>query len=415
MTEPESKTSALAVLENVLAGLDGLKQSPVGKVIHEQIAQLVRDHADVQGRIVTTYSQLMHLLLDAYAREPSPENVTRTHARLLELRDGVSASPVPAASAAGVRPPDPRPASTAPPPLDEPASAASDDRRVNGAYRLHLDRKRDEIDKLQEQLARNVADTVSQNREFGALLEIELRALQQAEGAEEIEELRHILVGGIEELIRGQRLLDAKLQRTTGYLSLVRDDSAQLHDELKKVRMLSLTDDFTGLPNRRAFMRRLHDEIGRAQRYGTSLALALMDLDSFKAVNDKYGHAAGDAVLRCFATRALGVLRHHDMAARYGGEEFVLLLPNTSPEGAIAALNKVRIRAKETHCEHEGQHLPLPTFSAGVTLYRPGEPYTALVDRADRALYRAKNMGRNRTEVEAPAVAMTGEVPGEER
>jgi diguanylate cyclase (GGDEF)-like protein len=436
VTDRESKTGALTLLENVLAGLEGLNQSPVGRVIYEQIAHIVRDHAEVQGRLVNTYSQLMHLLLDAYAREPSPEQVTRVNARLLELREAAGA-PHPAPSGEGEQPAPPpfvptptraaEPADAAPAPepyITEPAAGAPEpatraapavERRVNGAYRLHLDRKRDEIEKMQEQLARNVADTISQNREFGALLEIELRALQQAEGKQEIEELRRILIGGIEELIRGQRLLDTKLQRTANYLDVVRNDSERLRDELKKVRLLSLTDEFTGLPNRRAFMRRLHDEIGRAQRYGTALALALIDLDGFKAINDKYGHAGGDAILRCYASKVLTALRHHDLAARYGGEEFAVLLPNTTEEGALAALNKVRARTREVRCEFGNQYLPIPTFSAGVTLYVPGESYTALIDRADRALYRAKHLGRNRIEIELLAGTPAGETTENDR
>ena len=273
------------------------------------------------------------------------------------------------------------------------------ERRVNSAYRLHLDRKRGEIAKLQEALSKNATAAITQNREFGALLQIEHAALQQAEGVQEVENLRRILIGAIEELIQGQRSLDVKLHKTSDYLKLIRSDSQRLHDELNKVRLLSLTDEFTGLPNRRAFMRRLRDEIGRAQRYGLPLALALIDLDEFKAINDLYGHAAGDEVLRCYATNVLSILRHHDMVARYGGEEFAVLLPNTVESGAVSAIYKVKKRAQQIHCELNGKTLAVPTFSTGVTMYVPGETHISLIDRADRALYRAKHLGRNRIEV----------------
>jgi diguanylate cyclase len=278
------------------------------------------------------------------------------------------------------------------------------ERRVNSAYRLHLDRKRGEIARLQEAFAQNVNEAIVQNREFGALLQIELNALQQAENGQEIETLRQILIGGIEELIHGHRSLELKLHRTSEFLRLIKSDSDRLRDELNKVRLLSLTDEYTGLPNRRAFMRRMQDEIGRAQRYGFPLALALLDLDEFKAINDAHGHAAGDEVLRCYAVNVLSILRHHDLVARYGGEEFAVLLPNTSLDGAIAALAKVRARAQGIDCRFDGKTMRVPTFSAGLTLYVPGDAHTTLVDRADRALYRAKRLGRNRVEVElAPA------------
>jgi diguanylate cyclase (GGDEF)-like protein len=325
-----------------------------------------------------------------------------------------SETPAPVVAAASTLPPSGDVAAEAEPitePSGELASPALE-RRVHSAYRLHLDRKRDEIEKLQEQLAVSVAEAIAQNREFGALLQIELSALQQAETHNEIENLKQILVGGIEELIQGQRALDGKLHRTGDYLKLVKSDAQHLRDELHKVRLLSLTDEFTGLSNRRAFMRRLQDEIGRAQRYGSSLVLALLDLDEFKAINDAHGHTAGDEVLRCYAQHVLSILRHHDMVARYGGEEFAVLLPNTDREGALAAIDKVRSRAAELRCEYAGKSLPVPTFSAGLTVYAPGEAPKDLIDRADRALYRAKNLGRNRTEIEpAPTtVATSGEV-----
>lgn len=439
------------MLSRVLDGLEGLTQTPVGRVIHDQIARVVAEHAESQQRLTQTYSLLVHLLLDAYARDPVPEHITRLNARLIELRQAGGASAAPDSSMA-VMPPDrdtapapnpenkaadtshqgpnpPRAATPEAPTQPAPvaremnvAEAGGDEagnnegqqveRRVNSAYRLHLDRKRDEIEKLQEALSRNVTDTISQNREFGALLQIELRALQQADGSQEIENLRQILIGGIEELIQGQRLLDTKLNRTADYLDLVKNDSERLRDELHKVRLLSLTDEFTGLPNRRAFMRRLQDEIGRAMRYGTTLALALIDLDDFKSINDQYGHAGGDEILRSYSSDVLSILRHHDLAARYGGEEFAVLLPNTNEDGAVAALNKVRQRARDIRCTYGGRDLPMPTFSAGVTTYASGESYTTFIDRADRALYRAKNLGRNRVEIESAPADLSVSVSG---
>jgi diguanylate cyclase len=322
-----------------------------------------------------------------------------------------------AEAAAPPVPPQPAPAASAaiPPGTskeEEPAEASTAsqlERRVNSAYRLHLDRKRGEIAKLQEAFTQNVSDAIAQNREFGALLQIELNALQQAENGQEIETLRQILIGGIEELIQGHRSLEVKLRRTSEFLRLIKSDSDRLRDELNKVRLLSLTDEYTGLPNRRAFMRRLQDEIGRAQRYGSPLALALLDLDEFKAINDAYGHTAGDEVLRSYAAHVLSILRHHDLVARYGGEEFAVLLPNTSLDGAMAALNKVKNRAQAIHCNLDGKEVRVPTFSAGLTLYTPGDLHTTLVDRADRALYRAKRLGRNRVEVELSPASKVSE------
>jgi diguanylate cyclase (GGDEF)-like protein len=440
VVQNESEAERASASKRMLGLLDGLKRTSAGIVIYDQVARLVEEQEGVQARVDHTYASLLHLLLDAYARDPSADHITRLNARLIQLRRGfapasgtavssdmlderirqaVAGVSAPAAGTPTERPP-PEPttapkAATVPPPKDKstttlPATengALLAERRVNSAYRLHLDRQRDEIDKLQGALAKSVTDALTQNREFGALLQIELRALQQAEGDKEIEQLRQILVGGLEELINGQRSLDSKLHRTGGFLKLIKADSERLHEELNKVRLLSLTDEFTGLPNRRAFMRRLQDETSRAQRYGAPLTLAMIDLDEFKTVNDIHGHAAGDAILRSYAIDVLTVLRHHDMVARYGGEEFAVLLPNTTPDGAVAAMNKVRNRALEVRCEHQNLTLALPTFSTGIALYTPGESHTDLIDRTDRALYRAKRLGRNRIELEMSIVPPT--------
>jgi diguanylate cyclase (GGDEF)-like protein len=398
--------------------LAGLKQTPVGTVIYDQISQIAHEHHLLRSKVDQTYEVLLHLLLEAYAQNPSAESVTRLNAQLIRLRSGEPASlpadpappppptPKPATAATPEAAPTPVAPERAAPDPEPPAASASShtERRVNTAYRLHLDRKRDEIEKLQETLSQGIREAISQNREFGALLQIELSALKQAEGEQEMETLRHILIGGIEELINGQHLLESKLNQTGGYLNLIKADSERLRDELHKVRLLSLTDEFTGLPNRRAFMRRLQDEIGRGQRYGTPLALVLIDLDEFKAINDAHGHGGGDEVLRCYAGQVLTILRHHDMVARYGGEEFAVMLPNTTEKGAVAAMHKARERSRETVCQVGDKAIQLPTFSAGVAMYQAGESPTDLIERADRALYAAKSFGRDRIEV-APSLA----------
>ncbi|MDX1823818.1 MAG: GGDEF domain-containing protein, partial [Thiohalomonadales bacterium] len=182
-------------------------------------------------------------------------------------------------------------------------------------------------------------------------------------------------------------------------LRMIETDSRKLSDELARVRMLSMTDELTELPNRRAFMRRLESEVGRTKRYGFRLALVMLDLDNFKTINDRFGHAGGDTVLRTYANDILTVFRQHDMVARYGGEEFAVLLPNTDEHGAQAALNKVRRVAAETRCVHDGDVIETPTFSAGMTMYVNGDTPATLIQRADDALYTAKRLGRNRIEV----------------
>jgi diguanylate cyclase len=284
--------------------------------------------------------------------------------------------------------------------------------QVDTAYRSHLDSKRRDIQKLQATLAKQVLETIAQNEEFGVLLEVVLGELRQAGDGREMEDLRWTLIREIEKLTKGHHELAEKLDSTHHYLQLIESDSRQLSDELTRVRLLSLTDELTGLPNRRAFLRRIEDEVARVQRYGFPLSLALIDLDHFKQINDKHGHAGGDEVLQIYSKNILSIFRHHDLVARYGGEEFAVLLPNTDAEGSMRALTKVRNRALETRWQANGEMIPVPTFSAGVSLYKPGETASAFIERADKALYRAKRLGRNR--VEQDATYKEPETPGKE-
>ena len=271
---------------------------------------------------------------------------------------------------------------------------------LNAINRSELEARRDDRQKLQATLGQQVLETITQNEEFGVILEVALAELRQAEDLAEIENMRWTLIREVEKLMKGHNELADKLDSTHHYLQLFESDSRELTDELTRVRLLSLTDELTGLPNRRAFMRRLEDEVARVQRYGFPLSFILMDLDHFKAVNDELGHAAGDEVLRVYSKNILSIFRHHDMVARYGGEEFAVLLPNTDSDGAVRALNKVRRRANETRWQVNGTVAKVPTFSAGVSLYKPGESASAFIERADKALYRAKHLGRNRIELD---------------
>ena len=156
-------------------------------------------------------------------------------------------------------------------------------------------------------------------------------------------------------------------------------------------------DGLTGALNRRHFERLMEQEIERSRRYAHPLSLLMFDIDHFKAVNDQYGHVAGDEVLKTLTQRVERRLRKADLFGRWGGEEFVALLPETSAEGAYRLAEDIRRAIAETDFEHAG-HL---TISLGAGEYRPGEELKDFIRRIDDALYRAKDEGRNRT-VSAP-------------
>ena len=271
--------------------------------------------------------------------------------------------------------------------------------KLASTYRRYLNTQQQNAEKVQQMLAQRIQETIEENRQFGSMLDSVSNGLQEAENMQDIQVLRKCLLEDVSSLSQTHHALIDKLSETKSYLRMIETDSRKLSDELARVRMLSMTDELTELPNRRAFMRRLESEVGRTKRYGFRLALVMLDLDNFKTVNDRFGHAGGDTVLRTYANDILTVFRQHDMVARYGGEEFAVLLPNTDEHGAQAALNKVRRVAAETRCVHDGDVIETPTFSAGMTMYVNGDTPATLIQRADDALYTAKRLGRNRIEV----------------
>jgi diguanylate cyclase (GGDEF)-like protein len=161
---------------------------------------------------------------------------------------------------------------------------------------------------------------------------------------------------------------------------------------------LSATDGLTGIGNRRAFDATLQTEWGRAARDATDLALLVIDVDHFKSFNDRYGHPAGDECLRLIAAVTQQNLRRPpDFAARFGGEEFVAVLPGTDEAGARDVAQRVRLAVLNACMAHEGNPLGRVTISIGAASMapRPGDAAQKLIDLADRALYSAKQGGRN--------------------
>ena len=274
------------------------------------------------------------------------------------------------------------------------------EQKLASKYRQYLNSQHREAEKVQHKLLRHINETIEENKQFGDMLKSVNNGLLEAESIEEVSLLRRCIIEDVSKLSDAHGGLIKKLDEAKSYLKMIENDSRNLSDELARVRLLSMTDELTELPNRRAFMRRLEDEIGRSQRYNIPLSLAMIDLDSFKVINDRYGHAAGDEVLCVYAENILTVFRLHDLVSRYGGEEFAVILPNTEIGGAIAALEKAKELAANTICDVNGMQFNLPTFSAGVAVFRRTDTAESFIHRADTAMYRAKKLGRNRIETD---------------
>ena len=168
-------------------------------------------------------------------------------------------------------------------------------------------------------------------------------------------------------------------------------ENARLHEIVQRQ---AITDELTGLVNRRRFLAALDAEIVRASRLGGTLSVVLADLDDFKRINDRFGHPAGDIVLLKFADLIRAHVREVDVPGRLGGEEFSILLPETDAQGALAGAERLRQALAEQPFELEGRTVEV-TASFGVAELTPGHSADELLRLADAALYRAKEQGKN--------------------
>jgi diguanylate cyclase (GGDEF)-like protein len=217
----------------------------------------------------------------------------------------------------------------------------------------------------------------------------------------ERQEMLTLLCGQIAISIENSRLysgLEEKVQERTRQMletnQRLEVRTAELRDTNKELERLSVTDRLTGLFNRLCLDRVLDDELNRSQRYASCFALVLLDIDHFKSVNDSYGHPVGDQVLVDVA-RLLGEgTREVDVVGRWGGEEFLIICPDTTFEGAMATAEKLR----ELVAGHTFAAVGNKTASFGVTAVCSNDTISAMMARADAALYRAKTGGRNRVE-----------------
>ena len=163
-------------------------------------------------------------------------------------------------------------------------------------------------------------------------------------------------------------------------------------------------DSLTNLFNRGAFMRQLDKEVSRAVRSGAPLSLLIIDLDHFKSINDRYGHAAGDLALFAFAEIVGRTIRIEDTPGRLGGEEFAVALPNTQRKAAVQIAERLRLNVSNAVIEFEDQPIQL-SISVGVSTLTASDRVESLLCRADQALYRAKASGRNRVESETASTS----------
>lgn len=174
----------------------------------------------------------------------------------------------------------------------------------------------------------------------------------------------------------------------------------EIHDLEEKMRALATYDDLTGLLTRKVFLERAQQLLKLVKRTGQALSFLLVDIDDFKQINDKYGHAAGDKALMLFGHAIASISRESDMACRFGGEEFAFCLPNTSGEQAMIFSERLHRITRETLINYDDKSL-IYTISIGIASYPDinTENSDDILNAADNALYNAKRVGKNQTQI----------------
>ncbi|MDP5238097.1 diguanylate cyclase [Uliginosibacterium sp. 31-16] len=212
------------------------------------------------------------------------------------------------------------------------------------------------------------------------------------------------LAGLVDEIVKETKLVENSARHSQEELQSLRitvdqanKEIARLEGELETASEMVRHDPLTGTLNRKGLDEMLARETARMQRRGSKLSLALLDVDDFKKLNDSLGHTTGDEALKHLALVIRENIRPQDSAGRYGGEEFLILLPDTGLEDGITAMRRLQRELTKRIFLHDNRKV-LITFSAGVTEMRPDETVHTAIDRADKAMYKAKNAGKNRVE-----------------
>lgn len=231
----------------------------------------------------------------------------------------------------------------------------------------------------------------------------------------------HLHIAQFEQRVTSRDAVDLReIDRTLSLLRRLTSDlggaSSQIDEQLVELKVLaeSRVDALTGIANRRSFDEQIHSSLTRYRNRGQRFALAMLDVDHFKGINDKFGHLTGDKVLQHTARLMVDGTRVLDHVMRIGGDEFAIVMVDTDMADAGRAVERIR-RAVEQALIETGEHSTQVTISAGVVVVQPDDTTESLLQRADAALYEAKQQGRNRTHLHtddpAPSTAETQGAP----
>lgn len=274
------------------------------------------------------------------------------------------------------------------------------------AFLMQLTERLQEIDVSFQQNASRERESYAGGRELDVAVTQQMEDIEESVSqAQDLETLKSTVQSRVDtirahmqqfRLAEESRVkqMEQQVEQLHGRLHSVQSESDQLRQRLKQQRDQAMVDPLTGIPNRLAYNDRLEQEVARWLRYDSPLVLTVWDVDHFKLINDTYGHQAGDKVLSVIAKLLHKQVRDTDFVARYGGEEFVLLLPETSLENAAVVGEHLRKSVEECEFHFRGKRVPI-TISCGMSQFAEGDTAEKVFARADKALYKAKENGRN--------------------
>ena len=258
----------------------------------------------------------------------------------------------------------------------------------------------DAHEKMRDMLAHFI-DRLAELSESTGIYHTKIEQFAERVGqASSLEELTTL----VDDVVSETRLIEGRTRRSQEELTTLRNtvdqayrEIARLEDELQQASELVRHDPLTGALNRKGLDEMLQREVARQQRRNSRLCVAMLDVDNFKALNDNYGHATGDEALKHLAQVIRETLRPQDSCGRYGGEEFLILLPDTTPEDAVKVITRLQRELTKRFFLADNKKI-LITFSAGTSELMQGEAPEVAIERADKAMYRAKRAGKNRVE-----------------
>ncbi|SDW44105.1 diguanylate cyclase [Pseudomonas syringae] len=278
-----------------------------------------------------------------------------------------------------------------------------------GSYLKQLNERLESFQSHLQAASEDHAEDQSAVRNLNEQLREQVGGLQSSvQDASDLTSLKQVLDNRLEGLLSTmdnyQRKRDdreqevaSRLQSLSARVASMEQEALGFRSHLEEQRQKALVDTLTELPNRAAWGERLEHEMAQWQREKNNLLVCILDLDHFKRINDGYGHLAGDKVLKIVANVFKKRLRPGDFLARFGGEEFVMLLPATVPDAGLKLLDELRAAVELCPFHFKGERVTI-TVSMGMTAFRMGERSDTAIKRADQALYKAKENGRNRVE-----------------